>query len=685
MNVALHPILIPYASHFLLFERVDDRSVSLLQAAFPARFRRDQDAAALGAAEDASGSVLPAFEAAGYLAPAPALRPDEPRAWTVSEGVRAVLQQELVRYWASHAPADAGDADERVLRGVHARLAGAIQEVAADTAADESLFGELAVQLRRSHAWAELEDLWYRMGMRIIVTQPRSSFEAFSDIPEHRLVEHPGLRFAHTYVASTSIMQRVASGTIDDDVNTLVSRLSLQVTELTASIGPRWRELGSPDARINVGLNWMRHLRLRGEFDEAFAVLDGLYRQLGSVSAPEQPVSDRNVAFLKLEQGILLFFLGRWAEAIEVLRDCALLWQRPGYGDYVPAFADALSALIYALLGAPGPARESLARAHRIFGEVVDFNYISVLTTTVEAMLALDRLEIEAASEAIHRLDYLAPDSELWSVAAAIAQRVDLVRGDAAGALLRLRLLSSTAVGTHRLSPVARELQSVSRIEALQSAGHLQRARELARRKTPLPVTLATSLARQHLIAGRLEEALHLVEPSKLVSVPVGRERVCLLIIGAAAQLRLDRAAEADELLRIAVAQAASIASLLPFGLVPGGDRARLLARASALPEWSALARAVELDPDEATRRVSALPAVFPDSALLVDLSSREVQVLGLLDAKTAQADMAKQLNVSLSTVKKQVAALYRKLGAASRGEALVLAHQLGLLDERTR
>lgn len=61
-------------------------------------------------------------------------------------------------------------------------------------------------------------------------------------------------------------------------------------------------------------------------------------------------------------------------------------------------------------------------------------------------------------------------------------------------------------------------------------------------------------------------------------------------------------------------------------------------------------------------------------------LSPREVEVLTLLSQGLTVQEIAKRLYISQSTSKSYVAALYEKLGASNRSQALVQAIRLGLL-----
>src|SRR5262252_738019 len=72
--------------------------------------------------------------------------------------------------------------------------------------------------------------------------------------------------------------------------------------------------------------------------------------------------------------------------------------------------------------------------------------------------------------------------------------------------------------------------------------------------------------------------------------------------------------------------------------------------------------------------------AVAAVPGLVEQLTARELEILALLAAGTANPRIAAQLVVSLDTVKKHVSHLLGKLGAANRTEAVTRARQLGLI-----
>jgi LuxR family transcriptional regulator, maltose regulon positive regulatory protein len=67
-------------------------------------------------------------------------------------------------------------------------------------------------------------------------------------------------------------------------------------------------------------------------------------------------------------------------------------------------------------------------------------------------------------------------------------------------------------------------------------------------------------------------------------------------------------------------------------------------------------------------------------AGLVEPLSPRELEVLRLLAAGATNRAIAKQLVVTLDTVKRHVSHLFGKLGVANRTQAVTRARELGLL-----
>jgi DNA-binding NarL/FixJ family response regulator len=63
-------------------------------------------------------------------------------------------------------------------------------------------------------------------------------------------------------------------------------------------------------------------------------------------------------------------------------------------------------------------------------------------------------------------------------------------------------------------------------------------------------------------------------------------------------------------------------------------------------------------------------------------LTSRELEVFGLITRGLSNAEIGKELFISDTTVKTHVTRLLQKLGLRDRAQAIVLAYQTGLFDE---
>jgi LuxR family maltose regulon positive regulatory protein len=81
---------------------------------------------------------------------------------------------------------------------------------------------------------------------------------------------------------------------------------------------------------------------------------------------------------------------------------------------------------------------------------------------------------------------------------------------------------------------------------------------------------------------------------------------------------------------------------------------------------------------DEMRGRLGTLQVAGTDTATL---SSAELRLLPLLLTHLTLAGIADRLSLSRHTVKSQVWSMYSKLGVHTRGDAVVLARELGLLE----
>jgi LuxR family maltose regulon positive regulatory protein len=81
-----------------------------------------------------------------------------------------------------------------------------------------------------------------------------------------------------------------------------------------------------------------------------------------------------------------------------------------------------------------------------------------------------------------------------------------------------------------------------------------------------------------------------------------------------------------------------------------------------------------------AEEQLGGAPAAPPGPAAGGDLTDRELAVLRRLTGDGSAREIAADLYVSHNTVKTQMRAIYRKLGVATREDAVARARERGLL-----
>lgn len=180
---------------------------------------------------------------------------------------------------------------------------------------------------------------------------------------------------------------------------------------------------------------------------------------------------------------------------------------------------------------------------------------------------------------------------------------------------------------------------------------------------------------------GKLEEASGQLEHLLAVTRQVGQSRLLLeiqveMVLVAAASKRKE---EAQDLLRDVLAQAFGVNALRLF--LDAGEQMAILLR-SLLPQMHAqpllpsihtLLSAFPGKPQNGTQTQAA--------SLIEPLSPQEMRVLRLLVQRCSNAEIARELVVSVNTVRTQVQSIYNKLGVHSRSAASEVARELRLIS----
>ncbi|MER7251504.1 LuxR C-terminal-related transcriptional regulator [Kribbella sp. NPDC000426] len=279
--------------------------------------------------------------------------------------------------------------------------------------------------------------------------------------------------------------------------------------------------------------------------------------------------------------------------------------------------------------------------------------------------IAWERNELDAATEYLRRAEELGAAADLpqnpyrWRLAMA---RIREAEGDLDSALELLDAAIKVYVGD--FSPNVRPLAAV-RARVLIARGELVAAQEWA---DSVPAELSYLHEYEHVTLARLlmaqrGDALPLLDKLRSAAEAGGRtgSLIEILVLQAVAgrdPASLDRAltlAEPEGYVQMFVAEGAPLITMLQRR--PRSPYQRMLLEAAGRPA-----------------RVSA------PQPLLDPLSDRELDVLRLLTSELDGPSIARQLVVSLNTVRTHTKHIYTKLGVNNRRSAIRRAHQLGLL-----
>jgi LuxR family maltose regulon positive regulatory protein len=74
--------------------------------------------------------------------------------------------------------------------------------------------------------------------------------------------------------------------------------------------------------------------------------------------------------------------------------------------------------------------------------------------------------------------------------------------------------------------------------------------------------------------------------------------------------------------------------------------------------------------------------AAQPSMQLLAEpLTTREVEILKLIEAGNSNQEISEQLVISIATVKRHISNIYTKLGVKSRTQALAIGKELKIFE----
>jgi LuxR family transcriptional regulator, maltose regulon positive regulatory protein len=314
-------------------------------------------------------------------------------------------------------------------------------------------------------------------------------------------------------------------------------------------------------------------------------------------------------------------------------------------------------------------ATSALQRAEAI-GKAHDLATLDARLALAEVLFEQNELDAaEAELEAAGRLCRSAGGTDWeWAV------EVDMVRlliarqrpGDALNRLGHLRHLEGRHPPAHHL------LQKLNYVEILcrVALGDLEGTLLVARSMAPPDIARET-LARIDLFSGRPDRALSRLAAGPLPKIGAEIRRLLLL---ACAEMQRGRTQLAEDAVRRAVDTGRPEGFVRPFleeapqvlSLLRGIVSTRTDPYVAHL-----VCQAEQVAPDQ--------PVVAP-AQILEPLTERERELLGYLPSHLHLREIAEVMYVSLNTVKTHLKNIYRKLGAASRNEAVTIGRAHGLL-----
>ena len=303
------------------------------------------------------------------------------------------------------------------------------------------------------------------------------------------------------------------------------------------------------------------------------------------------------------------------------------------------------------------------------------------------AELAREQGDLDAAREHLRRSEDLGEEGGLaqnpyrWRVALAGLREAD---GDLAGAADLLEDAARVYVGDY--SPDVRPVPSrLARVHA--AGGDLAAARQWVRRQGLGPddepsylhehehLTLARILLAER-TASSLQDARQLLDRLLAAAEAGGRTGSVIEILVLQALARQAGGADGIPLLERALALGEPEGYARIF-LGEGEPLQRLLATlAKRRPDWHY---------PQALLGKQPAPAPVMSQGLVDPLSERELEVLRLLASDLDGPSIARELVVSLNTVRTHTKHIYAKLGVNNRRAAVTQAHQRGLLTRSRR
>ncbi|EME22624.1 LuxR family transcriptional regulator [Rhodococcus triatomae BKS 15-14] len=403
-------------------------------------------------------------------------------------------------------------------------------------------------------------------------------------------------------------------------------------------------------------------LRVSGEIREAAEYSRRLALISRKVSETHSDAT-ANLPIMHLQWGITHQLAGDFAESNLELNVAYRSGATQTF-DFIARNAAGSLALNWALVGEPKRAQKWL-EIERTHAEPIGWMEpkVRVAGIVAQAQIALDRLDTAAAGCWLDELGVVDAGEELWALVTYVRCQHALRTADAHAGLIHLHRAVAEHAATFR-NGLAVPLLTAAEVDLRLALGEGTRVLAIARSADPNDPWTTVATARALLLTGSANDALDVTGRHDWLSRHHPRAHVECLLIEAAAHLRNANTTAAATAWRSACQLAESTGLRAPLTTIPSSTRKALADETGVNGELAPLGGS----------------DIFPTKLVVVHLTNREHAVLAELAQGNPISVAAKNLFVSVNTVKSQQRSLYRKLDAHSRDEALAAARTLGLL-----
>lgn len=540
-------------------------------------------------------------------------------------------------------------------------------------APDRRLLAEVAGWAARAARWDAVDDIWMALSEQT-GDLPREALVVYRDLPPEARTARPMLSWA------SGAAESLLSDPLRQEGEATMQRLLVDSEVLHAD----WSLRADPDNAVTAGTIRMIGVR-RLPTTNAGQSLEAAWRTKQEIDAfidtrsREGDGPGRNPqAIFRAFSARLALFLGLPQRAVSEARWAALLsdWEP------VSVLAAGVECLAESLSNDDGPARESTpplpgvddnlgVRGLKGMGQVFE-----ILADGNDALRRLDRAGVERVLAAIS--PEAAAVAGVWSVRVALTGFRAALWGNVATGLKRLsaEITQESVADREQEEPLGRAMLTRARVLLLIKSGAFGAATQAA--ETMDGSRKLLPLARIHLWAGQYERAVRLADAGPFEPGLELGDQYRLKLIKAAGAL-LDgscddelRAAGAAELRRMLANQA-----FLPIALLPKPARDALLEL--CLADGEADDASFQL----LVSRLRLLNDAGEDGIRPVHLTEREVVLLPLLATEDSVPQIARKLQVSVNTVRKQVATLREKFRSDTRAELVRKAIAYGAIHLR--